>query len=104
MKIEYANFAETLRSYTNLDLTDWEKSDDASCLNKRTLAYDLPFVSPLGRNTANVNEHQRMLQDDLTAFSVESDNQTPEVPYGKSFTTRMRVCLTSATPNVTRIK
>eukprot|EP00121_Abeoforma_whisleri_P007791 Awhi_evm1s7124 len=53
---------------------------------------------------AAVEEKQYILQDDDDAFVVQSVNQTPEVPYGKSFFTKMRVCLTVVTPEVTRMK
>ncbi|KAJ3039831.1 hypothetical protein HDV00_011740 [Rhizophlyctis rosea] len=74
----------------------WTVDDDGRWLS-RCVGYDISFKAPLfGDMRTACFEVQHVLQQDADVLVVESTIDTPHLPYGTAFKTKLRYCITPA--------
>mmetsp|Transcript_444 Transcript_444/g.587 ORF Transcript_444/g.587 Transcript_444/m.587 type:complete len:1090 (-) Transcript_444:515-3784(-) len=85
---------------TNFEITEWDKGIEQG--SKKDISYSMPKSGPMPFYTVS----QRLYVEQSvpgTGYVVDQEISTPEVPFGKTFQTRIRVILESMSPTTSKM-
>ncbi|GBG31941.1 Vacuolar protein sorting-associated protein VTA1-like [Hondaea fermentalgiana] len=85
----------------NITVSDWSQGNTAG--STREMQYLIPRKGPIPRNTCYAS-WEIVQAVPRVGFHVDQEVRNPEVPYGKTFATLLRLALEAASPTSTRIQ
>lgn len=98
------NHVAKARKMSEIDSSDWQKSDDSSRLQKR-VTYRLALNYSIGPKSTIVYEvHEEIAKAAGQFYLIEAVVKTPGVPYGKSFSSTTRCMLTKISATRTKLE